>query len=149
MRILSCLTVTALVLTISGCQKEETSSSDRPKTELITDGNWKFSKAISSGINVSAFIDDCFKDNIVSFQVNGNGQLDEGTTKCDNSDPQTVAFTWNLINNETVLHVSAPLFSGSNTDFELAGLNETELVVSQQVELGSGGSQKVTFTFVH
>lgn len=149
-RIISCLAVVAaLLLFASGCKKEEHTTSDKPKMELITQGSWKFNKAVSSGLNVSGFIETCQKDNIVTLQADGSGTLDEGDTKCDAGDPQTLSFTWNFASNETVLHVSTSLFTGGSSDFDLVNLNETELVVSQYIELSGGGSQKVTVTFVH
>jgi hypothetical protein len=132
----------------SSCQKNEDDTSGKTKTELITESNWRFSKATSIGINVSGFLDECQKDNIVSFRVNGSGTLDEGATKCDSNAPQTTSFTWNFTANESAVHISTALFDGGSNDFELETLTESELEVSQNIDFG-GTSQKVKVTFIH
>lgn len=141
------IAIALLLLPAAGCKKEN-SMTGKTHTELLTEGNWKFSRARAGGINVSGFLEECRKDNILDFEAGGNGTLDEGATQCSPGDPQTTSFTWNFTNDESVIHVSAELFTGGGSDFDLEELNETELVVSQVVSL-DGNSQRVVFTFVH
>ncbi len=137
----------AFVLILSSCKKDNTPAA-KTKTDLITQGSWKFSSATVGGSDVSAFLQSCQKDNIVTFAAAGTGTVDEGPTKCNSSDPQTSSFTWNFANNETVLHVSTTFFAGGSNDSNLVTLTETQLVVSQNVTI-SGSSQTAIVTFIH
>lgn len=138
----------AVIALFPSCQKDDNDTSGKTKTELITESNWKFSKATSSGFNISGFLDDCQKDNILRFQASSSGTVDEGATKCDPGDPQTVSFTWNFSGDESAIHISTALFEGGSNDFTLESLTESELEVSQNIDLG-GTTQKVKVTFVH
>ena len=140
--------LTFLVLAIS-CKK---SSPDKPaektKTELITQTSWKFDNAKVGGTDVSLLLEACDKDNIVSFSSNGSGNVDEGTSQCDPSDPATVPFSWNFENNETTLYASAPLFPGGNGNFTIISLTSTQLVLSQDINV-SGSTQNAVITLKH
>jgi lipocalin-like protein len=139
--------ITLAFVFITGCGKDKTPAA-KTNTELISQSTWKFSAATVGGSDVSGFIQTCQKDNILVFAAAGTGTLDEGATKCNAGDPQTRPFTWNFMTNETVLHVSTVLFTGGSSDFTLVTLNETQLVVSQNVTI-SGTSQNAVVTFIH
>jgi hypothetical protein len=139
-------TVASLTI-IAGCEKEE-APQPKTKTDLISTGTWKFSTATVSGADVSAFLNTCQKDNILTFSAGGSGTLDEGASKCNAGDPQSNPFTWNFASNETVLHVSTVLFTGGSSDFNIVALSETQLVLSQNITV-SGSSQNAVVTFVH
>ena len=133
----------------SSCSKDDDDApAAKTKTELITKTTWKFSDAKVGGGSVSAFLQTCQKDNILTFVAAGTGTADEGTTKCDAADPQTNPFTWSFQTNETVLFVSTPLFTGGSSTFTIVSLTETELVVSQNITV-SGTTQNAVITFVH
>jgi hypothetical protein len=135
-----------LVLFCLACKKS--SIQVKTKTELLTQTTWRFSGATVGGIDVSAFLQTCQKDNILTFQSGGNGSLDEGTTKCNASDPQTTPFTWSFMTNETILHISTILFTGGSSDFNIVTLSETQLVLSQNITV-SGSTQNAIVTFIH
>ncbi len=132
------------------CSKENGSAppTSKTKTELIAKATWKFSDAKVNGTSVSSFLQSCQKDNILTFHSAGTGTADEGATKCDPSDPQTSPFTWNFQTNETILFVSTPFFSGGSSTFTLVSLTETELIISQNINV-SGSTQNAVITFVH
>jgi hypothetical protein len=145
------LTSTTLILMLVclsffACKKSSTNV--KTNTELITQSSWKFDNAMVSGADVSPFLQGCQKDNVLVFVSAGTGTLDEGATKCNSSDPQTDPFTWNFASNETVLHVSAVLFTGGSSDFNIVTLNDTQLVLSQNITV-SGTSQNAVVTFKH
>ena len=145
------LNLSVLVLTflfITGCEKDDDPAPAKTKTELLAQGNWKFSSATVGGSDVSAFLQACQKDNTLTFVSAGTGTIDEGATKCDAGDPQTSPFTWSFQNNETVLFISATLFAGGSSTFNLVTLTETQLVVSQNVDV-SGSTQNAVVTFIH
>ncbi len=138
-----------LVVVLPACEKDEDPPAQKTKTDLITQGTWKFSSATVGGMNASAFIQTCQKDNILTFvKVGLTGTVDEGATKCNAGDPQTNNFTWNFQNNETTLFISATLFTGGSSTFTLVSLTETELVVSQVITVG-GTPQNAVVTFIH
>ncbi len=137
-------------LAFVSCSKDDDDNSPAPKTktQLITQSTWRFSAATVGGSDVSAFIQACQKDNILTFASNGTGIVDEGPLKCNAGDPQTNPFTWNFLNNETQLFISATLFSGGSSTFNIVTLSETQLVVSQNITVG-GSPQNAVVTFVH
>lgn len=135
-------------LFIEGCSKEKDQPPAKTNTQLLTQGTWKFSGATVGGSDVGPFLQTCQKDNILTFAAAGTGILDEGPTKCNAGDPQTNSFTWNFQTNETVLFISATLFTGGSSTFNLVTLSETQLIVSQNVTVG-GSPQNAVVTFIH
>ncbi|HYM92997.1 MAG TPA: hypothetical protein VET23_02585, partial [Chitinophagaceae bacterium] len=90
-----------LSLSLYACKKS--TSPVATKTDLITQSTWKFSTATVGGSDVSAFLQACQKDNILTFQSNGSGSVDEGLSKCNSGDLQANPFTWSFLNSETTL----------------------------------------------
>ena len=135
-----------LVLMSGNCNKTDTPAPT--KTDLLTRAAWKFSNAKVGGSDVSAFLQTCQKDNILTFVAAGTGTLDEGPSKCNMSDPQTNPFTWNFQSAETILFISTTLFTGGNSSFTLVTLSDTQLVVSQVITVG-GMPQTAVVTFIH
>ena len=134
---------------IVACKKNsDNNNTPKTKTELISASAWKFDNAKVSGVDVSGLLDDCDKDNTATFVSNGSGTVDEGPTKCNSADPQTVSFTWTFENNETTLQATAPLFPGGNGTFTIVTLTDTQLVVSQDITV-SGVTQNAVITFKH
>lgn len=142
---LALLLLLPVIFFITSCEKEKDNNpTPKTKTELLTTGTWKFSSATSSGIDVSAALQSCQKDNIYQFNTGGTGSIDEGATKCNSGDPQTSALTWAWLSNETKLQLSAPLFSGTSGDVTLVSLTETELIGSMVIS-----GQTVIAKFIH
>lgn len=137
-------------LAFVSCSKDDDDNSPAPKTktQLITQSTWRFSAATVGGSDVSAFLQACQKDNILTFASNGTGTVDEGPLKCNAGDPQTSPFTWNFLTNETQLFISTTLFAGGSSTFNLVTLSETQLVVSQNITV-SGTTQNAVVTFIH
>jgi len=136
------LAFSTLLLFIVSCQKD--SDNPKTKTELLTMASWKFSSATASGIDVSAALQACQKDNIYTFATGGTGTADEGATKCNAGDAQNAPFTWSWQSNETILQISAAFFTGMTGDVTLVSLTETELVGSVVIS-----GQTVIAKFVH
>ncbi len=137
------------LLIVTSCQKEDDTPLPKTKTVLISQASWKFSNAMVGTSDVSAFLQACQKDNILTFAASGGtGNVDEGPTKCNGGDPQTNPFTWNFQSNETELFISATLFTGGSSTFTLVSLTETQLIVSQVITVG-GTPQTAIVTFIH
>ncbi|MBI5857781.1 MAG: lipocalin family protein [Sphingobacteriales bacterium] len=128
------------------CNKDE-DPVPKTKTELLTQSSWRFGAATLNGSDVSSQLQACQKDNIMTFAAAGTGTIDEGPTKCNSGDPQTNPFTWSFQSNETVLQMSAPIFSGGSNSSAIVTLNESQLVLSQTITIGT--PQTVVVTFVH
>jgi len=134
------------VLLFTNCDKNDDPPPPAPKTktELISQGTWKFSTAFAGSTDVSNAPQlACFKDNIITFSTNLTGNINEGTNICS---PTTAgSFTWNFASSETILHISTVLITGGSNDFTLVSLTATQLVVSQNYPpIGT-----VTVTFIH
>jgi hypothetical protein len=149
MKLLNLIAVTlSAVIFFTDCSKSSDNSTQKTKTELITQSPWKFDNAKVGGTDISAFLETCQKDNIIVFTSALTGTLDEGATRCNQNDPQTIAFNWNFASNETILHISTMLFTGGSSDFTIVSLTDTQLVLSQNITV-SGISQTVIMTFKH
>lgn len=129
------------------CRKDE-DPKQKTKTELLTQSSWRFGAATVGGTDVSGFLQACQKDNTMIFLAAGTGTLNEGPMKCNGSDPQTTPFTWSFSSGETLLNISATLFTGGSNTFTIVALNETQLVLSQIITVG-GSPQNVVVTFLH
>lgn len=147
--LLAAVLFSALQILNTGCSKDDDPPpSNKTKTELITTGTWKFEKGTANGIgDISAFIDACYKDNIITFAANKTGNVNEGALACSPSNAGN--FNWELQTNETVLHISTTLFTGGSNDFTLVALNETNLIVSQLMTIAPYPATTVEVTFKH
>lgn len=144
MKALSFFALVFSITIFSGCQKDEsTSNTPKTKTELITSKAWKYNDAkIDTDNNgtgdlalPAGFVESCQTDNTITFTTNGSGSIDEGATKCDAGDPQSIPFTWSFTNNETNINFSSAVFAGIGGDFKLVSLTETDLVISQSLTI--------------
>ena len=146
---LAAFVVVSISLLFAACSKSDSNNATKTKTQLITQASWKFSTATVNGTDVSSLINSCQKDNVLTFSATGGtGTLDEGPTKCNGSDPQTQNFTWSFTNNEGTLHVSTVFFTGGSSDFTIVSLTDTQLVLSQIINI-SGTMQTAVVTFIH
>lgn len=137
----------ALLFVAVSCKKDSGSNNQpKTKTDLLVQNTWKFDNAKVAGADVSGFIDACDKDNTLSFTASGGGTADEGPSKCDAADPQTVAFTWVFQNSDTEIKANVPLFPLGNDTFTIVSLTETQLIVSQDVDI-MGSTQNAVITF--
>lgn len=157
-QLFSLIILTAVFMTLlPACSKDDDDPAPtETKTELLIKSSWKFEKAEAGLLgDISSQLDACVKDNLLIFvaasasSTSGTGTLDEGTTKCDPSDPQSGNFNWELINNGTVLRSSVILFPGGSTDFNIVSLTSTNLVLSQQMEVSPYPATTVTLTLKH
>jgi hypothetical protein len=144
--LVACLAV--VLFSIPACQKDN-DPAPKTNTEKLSASSWTLFHADASGTDVTnnAYLA-CFKDNTITFAANGTFTVAENAVVCS---PSTAgSFTWNFQTNETVLVLSAPLFPGGSSTFNVVSLTETELVVSQSVTIPPNPTAiLVTFTFHH
>lgn len=139
--------LTLSMFLISSCDKKSTPP--KTKTQLLTQASWKFKSASVGGVDASSLIQACQKDNILVFASAGTGNMNEGASKCNAGDPDTVPFTWSFSSGETILTISVQLFSGSSNDFTISKLTETTLVLTMTYTPVVGPTQQVEVTFEH
>lgn len=138
----------ALLFTIASCG-DKNDTPPKTKTQLLTQGSWKFKTAAVGASDFSSALQSCQKDNILTFSTNGSGNVNEGASKCSGSDPDNNRFTWAFANSETQITISNPLFTNGATTLTLISLTEAELVVQMPYNPPVGISVLVTVTFMH
>jgi hypothetical protein len=123
----------SIFFTVS-CKKEKT------KTELLTDKTWLTTAiTVEPGIatggapitDLLAQYEPCVRDNVFQFTLDKKYSVEEGTTKCNPSDAQSLETgTWFLDSSETLLTKVA---SDEKTIlFKLMELNAKTLKMSEQ-----------------
>lgn len=124
----------------TACSKDSGGASN---TDLITSAAWKYDTA-GIDVNSDGFIDtgvppgylnNCDKDNVLTFKSDGTGTVDEGPSKCDPANPQTAAFTWAFTGSQTINFPTA-ILTGISGDVTLLKLTSTELHLSKSVSIG-------------
>ena len=128
------------------CQKSSGSGgTNKTKTELLTSSKWVYDHAgldldnngtIDSPVPAGV-LQACDTDGSLTFNSNGTGVGDEGPTKCNATDPQTVNFTWSLKNNETIINFSGVLFGGLSGDVKLISITDSQLSLEKAVNTGT------------
>lgn len=133
------------ILICSSCDKND--NPPPSNTDYITKSSWKFSSAKAGGIDVTAQVPACFKDNTMLFVANGTGTINESTNVCAPASPST--FTWTFQNNGTQINMSTPIVSGGSGVFTIVLLNDVSLVVSQTMTIAPAPPTTVELTFIH
>jgi hypothetical protein len=149
MKILSIFSFAILSLFVfSACEEDPDPPPQKTKTELISQGNWKFQGATYGGTDISSQPQiACFIDNIFTVSANGTGVVDEGAVSCN---PSTAGpFTWNFQTNETELFISKALVSGGSNVWSVVTLNDNNLVISQTVTMPPAPAALLVITFKH
>lgn len=134
-------------LTFTGCEKDKDTNQQKTKMELITQSSWTFQKASSGGMDITASVPSCYKDNVIVLNTDGSGNVNEGADVCSPSNAGN--FTWSFQSNETQLNVSANLFPGGNGVINIVSLTETNLVVSQEMTIAPFPPTVVEVTMKH
>ncbi|MEZ4950947.1 MAG: hypothetical protein R2879_20585 [Saprospiraceae bacterium] len=141
------LLVLATAFATTSCNKDED-----PKTnaELIL-GSWKVTAASVSpeipivGTDVYSYLyEECDKDDISIFEDNGVLKIDEGASKCNANDPQTVTGTYLFNPTQTVITIN----DGSGPEsFNVVELGESVMRISYSENVaGTDYTYTVTFT---
>ena len=130
------------VIAFFACKKKDSDSSGSNKTTLATQQSWKFNNAGADpdkngtiDLDISSQIPACVTDNSISFSTNGSGVVDEGTNKCNTSDPQTLPFTWSFASNETMININGSAIAGKGGQFKIISLTSTQFTLSKDTVL--------------
>lgn len=135
MYIRNILTLVVLAFTFASC-KDDTADKLSAKTELLVKDKWILQASTidpavvllgNSITDVYALVPACDRDNFARYNSNKTGVYDEGSTKCEAQDPQTVSFTWSFESDETQIRQDGDLF-------EILELSESILKVRFNVD---------------
>lgn len=92
------------LLAISGCRKDNSGPSDSDKGKIIVGKTWKMTAFTVDGKDeYSDFYEDCERDNTEEYFADGRLVIDEGATKCEEDDSQTMTQNWRISGNALVL----------------------------------------------
>lgn len=143
----------------TACKKDSKDGGTGGKSAL-EDANWKITAAtanvmgIDQDLYASGAIQDCMKDNTYTFNADGTGTVEEGSTKCVGSDEQTrTGGQWELSSDGKQLTLSdfsdiidLPMTTGSDLVLDVLQLDATKLKVKFNADFG-GFSTVATVTF--
>ena len=149
-------------LFLTACDKNDDKDKAKTNTDKLTLSAWKYDKAMldvnkdgTGDLPVpDSEIEACERDNLIIFKADNTGTIDEGASKCDQSDPQSVGFTWAFKNNETVLNFPTAIVSNVDGDVSIVTLTETSLVLKREVDgippiFSPSGTANIILTLKH
>lgn len=140
---------------IWGCNKDDDDDNNndvQAKTQLMIAAAWKFDTAAidsdKNGTPDQAFppgfgIEECIKDNTITFKSDSTGNLNEGAEKCESTDPDNTAFNWWFKDNGAILYSPDPIFGGFSGDAKVIELTGTKLRVTKEVTTQLGTANVV------
>ncbi|HNP97151.1 MAG TPA: hypothetical protein PKJ63_16035 [Cyclobacteriaceae bacterium] len=108
---------------LSSCGSDDESNLSR--TELLTQKPWKLTQTGIVGIGGSP-PESTAADDIYTFSADGTYTFDEGATKEDAGDPQTLTGTWEFLEDETKIRIS---YSGITITQDIIELSTSTLKV--------------------
>jgi hypothetical protein len=90
----------------SACSKKDNTAPAPTKTAILTGHSWKITGLMINGEDKFADYDDCTKDDILHFNINGTLLSDNGTVHCNPGEAAVTSIFWNLSPDETSLTTS-------------------------------------------
>jgi len=99
----------AAATVITSCSKDDDDNNSGgggtpvSNTTKLCNKNWKMTSFKFNGVEFISQLDACDVDDFIRFNTDNTYLEDEGPTKCDPADPQTLTGTWNWVANETKL----------------------------------------------
>jgi hypothetical protein len=151
-------TIAALALAsllATACKKDSENTPQPKTTEQLLTANWRMTALTSNpGLQTNTgttvtdiypFVPSCTKDDIMQFLAGGQFKADEGATKCDGNDPQTLTGTWTSAKsgNDTNVNVTV----GSSTlHFKVLEVSDTQLKMMTNDDLLGIGTTSVAYT---
>ncbi len=158
-----------LLIGLFGCKKDE-GNEPKSNSDYLLSGNWQVTGTVldpgielQPGIIVTDvfefLVDDCAKDDFMTFNANGTITEDQGTTKCDPDDPQTNSDgSWTLSEDGNTLTITyPPEIEGDDAEVSvvtIVSINSTTFVglSNETIDLGDGpawtGKVTVTMTLI-
>lgn len=147
--LVSCMSM----LTVS-CKKDSPAPAPT-KTQLLTGKNWKVTAlTVDPARPYTAFgpdvtdwysqMESCQQDNLYKFNTDGTAIKDEGPTKCDVDDPQTISGTWVFNTDQTIV---TETFNSVSISYTIVELTSTKLKATY-VDASGGTNYTYTITLM-
>lgn len=117
-------TALALTITISACKKKDNTKTEPTKTENLKSGKWKLAELKFTNTNgeqdLLGTIEECSRDNYYYFNTDNSITVDEGSVKCNSSDPQTTTDgKWELTSDNSKLSFKESAIFGTKSNMTL------------------------------
>jgi hypothetical protein len=143
-----------LSVTVVSCKKDSPAPAPT-KTQLLTGKNWKVTALtvdpprpyVAFGPAVTDWYSQmkgCEQDNLFKFNSDGTMIKDEGATKCNVNDPQTISGTWVFNTDQTIVTTTINSVSISYTIVELT----TTTLKATYVDSSFGTNYTFTITLM-
>ena len=129
---LLCTLLLALVFIGTSCKKDD----EKTSKDYLTAHDWKLTSVKIGGI--ASTLDDCDKDDSVTFHDDGEYHSDEGATKCEPTDPQETTGTWSISSSTTPETLTIKYDDGGTQvteEYDITELTDSRMVLSIEVPL--------------
>jgi hypothetical protein len=151
------MSLLSMTFLFSACKKDDEVIT---KTDLLTSGAWKATaltidpafptfdnegNITGSTNDLFAMMEDCSRDDIISFKADKTLIMDEGASKCDNADPQKNSGSWSFNSDETTLTITVDGDPQTMTIMELTD----KVIKLKATEVDEGMTFSITTTFSH
>jgi hypothetical protein len=147
---------------IYGCHKngDDNNNNNQTNVQLITSSSWKYDTVgldtdgdgkPNSPLPPGYGIDDCDRDNTITFKSDSTGIQDEGAVKCNSTDPQTTSFKWWFKGSKSdTLYTPDPIFGSTfSGDFKVGELSTSRLRVLKTISIPLAGNFNIVLDLKH
>jgi hypothetical protein len=154
MKQILCFVAAALIF--ASCEKVE---KEKYYQDLLRNGSWKQTSGtykfrpptatVDSTVYYYDSLGSCKKDDYLVFQINFDGLVHEGGSKCNTSDRTETPFTWDISGDGTVMHVfkATEHFETDNVNGKVMNISENSFTIQYVVyQTYSGVLIPTTFT---
>lgn len=142
-------------LALSSCETNKDKDDVKPatKTEMLADKNWMLSALTTNPArtiqgkqvtNLFPHVDECTLDDVLHFAKPNVYRFEEGETKCDDNDAQSLTGTWAFREDETILATKFPGYQESTYNLLDLDTNTLKLKTTKTI-----GGVKYTETYTY
>lgn len=154
------LTALAIGTIIYGCKKDDDDKDvTKERVSFVTSATWKYDTVgidtnkdgkPDQALPSSFALQKCETDNTITFKSDSTGVLNEGATRCNTGDPQTVPFTWYFKEKASVMYTPNQIFgSGITGDFKVGEITASRLRVIKDVSFPLVGNVTLVLDMKH
>lgn len=94
---------------------------------ILAAGKWKLTELSENGNSIYSTLDDCVKDNLISFKASGEYTIESGATKCKTTDPDILLTEkWVLFGFEREINVS------NMSSFNILEITQNRLILESR-----------------
>ena len=154
------LALSAATLLATACSKDKENTPQPKTTEQLLSANVWHMTALTANpglqtgtgttvTDIYPFVPGCTQDDTHQFVAGGQFKSDEGVSKCDPSDAQTVTGTWSFVKtgNDNGVNI---LLNGNQLRFKVLEVSATQLkMVTNDDVFGVGTGTSVAYTLTY